>query len=206
MIRSRVDVPCAGSRMVPRPLGEFRLGPGFLDSLDALEGADPQNVAEVVCHVVAGRAHQLHGLQVHQLRQSLGGEARSGCAADRRQSVALCGPGRKRPRRGGCTGGCCPTARSSLTASLCTTTSRCSSNCRAFKVVNAADGCRSSRRRSATSARTRKACDRRTPGCCSQVRSSVPASSPAASTRSIRPFRPGAAFSFHTLCTSGAAL
>lgn len=60
--------------MVPRPLGEFRLGPGFLDSLDALEGADPQNVAEVVCHVVAGRAHQLHGLQVHQLRQSLGGD------------------------------------------------------------------------------------------------------------------------------------
>lgn len=57
------------------PWREFAVGPGFLESLDEVEGVDRSRVAEVVADVVCGRAEDMHVYEVHRLRTGAGGGA-----------------------------------------------------------------------------------------------------------------------------------
>lgn len=57
-----------------RPLGEYVIGPGFLDSLEKLEGIKSEKVADVVFEIVTGLARRLPGREVHHLRTGTGGE------------------------------------------------------------------------------------------------------------------------------------
>lgn len=59
---------------VERPLGEYVLGPRFLESLGKLEGIKPAKVADVVFEIVTGLAPQLPSREVHHLRTGPGGE------------------------------------------------------------------------------------------------------------------------------------
>jgi len=55
------------------PLGEVRLGDGFLDSVRRLQGVDAGKIVEVVAHVAANRAHEIPGVQAHPWRTGDGG-------------------------------------------------------------------------------------------------------------------------------------
>jgi hypothetical protein len=55
------------------PLGEIRLGTGFLASVRGLAGIDPQRIVDVCAHVAANRAHEIPSLEVHQRRTGKGG-------------------------------------------------------------------------------------------------------------------------------------
>jgi hypothetical protein len=55
------------------PLRGYRLGPQFLRSLAALPLRDQGRVPWVCAMVVCGRAHEIRGLQVHQMRTTAGG-------------------------------------------------------------------------------------------------------------------------------------
>lgn len=58
-----------------RPLPDYDLGPGFLDSLDKLDGIKDEKVAEVVFEIVTGVAPQKQSRGVHRLRTGTGPEA-----------------------------------------------------------------------------------------------------------------------------------
>ncbi|HWS59182.1 MAG TPA: hypothetical protein VN257_11625, partial [Actinotalea sp.] len=58
-----------------RPLAPHSVGPGFLASLDAVEGVSRQTVLRVVVEVLTGVAEQLAGREVHRLRTGSGGDA-----------------------------------------------------------------------------------------------------------------------------------
>lgn len=62
------------SEQAERPLPEYLIGPGFLDSLADLEGIKVEKVADVVFEVVTGRAPQIAGREVHHLRTGTGGD------------------------------------------------------------------------------------------------------------------------------------
>lgn len=57
-----------------RPLAEYRLGPVFLASLDALEGVTASKVHDVVVEVLTGIADSMAGRDIHPLRRGLGGD------------------------------------------------------------------------------------------------------------------------------------
>ncbi|MFT3876776.1 MAG: hypothetical protein QM708_10210 [Propioniciclava sp.] len=57
-----------------RPLPDYVIGPGFLDSLAKLEGISEEKVADVVFEVLTGIAAQNSSRRVHQLRSGLGGD------------------------------------------------------------------------------------------------------------------------------------
>lgn len=57
------------------PWREPGLGPDFLDSLERVHGVTRERVVDVCAHVVGGRARELAGLELHQLRASDGGDA-----------------------------------------------------------------------------------------------------------------------------------
>jgi hypothetical protein len=59
-----------------RPLMRMRVGPQFLDSLRALEGADIDKVLEVCAQVAADFAHEIAAREVHQLRAGRSGQPR----------------------------------------------------------------------------------------------------------------------------------
>jgi hypothetical protein len=50
------------------PLKMLRVGPKFLESVQALEAVGAERVVEVCAHVAAGRAHEIPGLHAHPLR------------------------------------------------------------------------------------------------------------------------------------------
>jgi hypothetical protein len=58
------------------PWREVHLGDGFLASLSAVEGIDDDRVAEVAADLVCGRADQMSGYEMHQLRSGAGAEDR----------------------------------------------------------------------------------------------------------------------------------
>jgi hypothetical protein len=58
------------------PLLRMRVGPQFLDSLRALEGADIDKVLEVCAQVAADFAHEIASREVHQLRAGRAGQPR----------------------------------------------------------------------------------------------------------------------------------
>lgn len=53
-----------------RPLVEYDLGPEFLDSVRSIQGVTLDKIADVVVEIVAGRAHEIAGRDLHQLRES----------------------------------------------------------------------------------------------------------------------------------------
>jgi hypothetical protein len=55
-----------------RPLGEYSIGPEFLDSLERTPGVSLPKVADVVFEIVTDRAHEIAGRDLHQLRASAG--------------------------------------------------------------------------------------------------------------------------------------
>jgi hypothetical protein len=57
-----------------RPLPNYTIGPGFLESLDELEGITEEKVADVVFEIVTGLAPQIAGRRVHPLRTGTGGD------------------------------------------------------------------------------------------------------------------------------------
>ena len=57
-----------------RPLGDYVLGPRFLDSLEKLEGIKAEKVADVVFEIATGLAQQLPSREVHHLRTGTGGD------------------------------------------------------------------------------------------------------------------------------------
>jgi hypothetical protein len=75
----RFEVLLTWVRMIPasekpdRPMAEYRLGPDFLPTLDALEGVSRDKVLAVVVEVLTGIAVQKTGRDLHQLRTSDGG-------------------------------------------------------------------------------------------------------------------------------------
>lgn len=62
------------AEQLARPLGEYILGPRFLDSLERLEGIKEAKVADVVFEIVTGLAAQLPSREVHRLRTGPGGD------------------------------------------------------------------------------------------------------------------------------------
>jgi hypothetical protein len=62
------------AEQLARPLGEYILGPRFLDSLERLEGIKEAKVADVVFEIVTGLAAQLPSREVHHLRTGPGGD------------------------------------------------------------------------------------------------------------------------------------
>lgn len=62
------------AEQLARPLGEYVLGPRFLDSLGQLEGIKKAKVADVVFEIVTGLAPQLPSREVHHLRTGPGGD------------------------------------------------------------------------------------------------------------------------------------
>lgn len=63
------------AEQVTRPLGDYTLGPVFLDSLQQTAGTTLDKVADVVFEVVTERAHTLPARDLHQLRESAAGNA-----------------------------------------------------------------------------------------------------------------------------------
>ena len=55
---------------VLRPLTDYRLGPGFLESLATLEGIPRDKVLDVLVEVLTDRAKEIPGRELHQLRES----------------------------------------------------------------------------------------------------------------------------------------
>ncbi|MGH8826178.1 MAG: hypothetical protein ACRDVZ_01005, partial [Jiangellaceae bacterium] len=53
-----------------RPLPAYSLGPDFLESVRQTPGISLEKVADVVVEVVTGRAHEIAGRDLHQLRES----------------------------------------------------------------------------------------------------------------------------------------
>lgn len=68
---SRTPVGEQGAVSLP----DFRIGPHFMASLQQLEGIAADKVADVVFEIVTGRAKGLAGRELHQYRESEGGEA-----------------------------------------------------------------------------------------------------------------------------------
>jgi predicted RNA-binding protein with RPS1 domain len=58
------------------PLLRMRVGPQFLESMRALEGADVEKVLEVCAQVAADFAHEIVSREVHQLRAGRAGQPR----------------------------------------------------------------------------------------------------------------------------------
>ncbi|WGT47158.1 hypothetical protein [Tessaracoccus lacteus] len=54
-------------------LGEYLIGPQFLESVATLEGIKAEKIADVVVEIVTGRASQITGREVHRLRTGTGG-------------------------------------------------------------------------------------------------------------------------------------
>lgn len=57
------------------PFREPTLGPKFLASVDSIEGITLARILEVCAQVVSGRAYEIAGLELHQLRASKGGDS-----------------------------------------------------------------------------------------------------------------------------------
>ena len=57
------------------PFSEPVIGPAFLDSMQRTAGVSRERVLEVCAHVVSGRAAEINSLELHQLRNSEGGDA-----------------------------------------------------------------------------------------------------------------------------------
>jgi hypothetical protein len=55
-----------------RPLGQYDIGPDFLDSLEQTPGVNVAKVADVVFEIVTGRAHEVPGRDLHRMRVSAG--------------------------------------------------------------------------------------------------------------------------------------
>ena len=76
----RYEVHLEWARRIPAaekarlPEGQYRLGPDFLTTLDALDERDRTKAVEVVVDIVTGRVHDLPGRQTHQLRSGSGGD------------------------------------------------------------------------------------------------------------------------------------
>lgn len=62
------------SEQSDRPMVDYDIGPGFLESLERLEGIKVEKVADVVFEIVTGLARQLPGREVHHLRTGSGGD------------------------------------------------------------------------------------------------------------------------------------
>lgn len=58
-----------------RPLPDYDIGPKFLDSVAQLTGVSVDKIADVVFEVVTGRAREVAGRDLHQLRESAAGNA-----------------------------------------------------------------------------------------------------------------------------------
>jgi len=58
-----------------RPLGDPRIGPHFLATLDRIEGVDRAKVVDVVVEILTNLVHELNGREVHQLREGSMGNA-----------------------------------------------------------------------------------------------------------------------------------
>ncbi|WP_050758124.1 hypothetical protein [Xylanimonas cellulosilytica] len=67
-----VEVPATDKP--ERPLGDYDLGPHFLESLDQLQGVPRERVLTVVVWVLTGQARHVNGLQLHRLRTGTGGD------------------------------------------------------------------------------------------------------------------------------------
>lgn len=76
----RHQVVTAWARRTPpaeqphRPLPDFVIGPGFIASIDALEGVTEAKIADVVFEVLTGRADHLASRELHHLRTGKGGD------------------------------------------------------------------------------------------------------------------------------------
>jgi hypothetical protein len=75
----RYDVTHAWALRIPaadkpaRPLTSYSIGPGFLESLERLEGVTRDKVVDVVVEILTGLAAEQPGRGVHQLRGSEAG-------------------------------------------------------------------------------------------------------------------------------------
>jgi hypothetical protein len=75
----RFEVYCEWVRRIPaaekasKPLAEYVLAPGFLESVDELEGISRAKIVAVVVEVLTDQAQYLAGRDVHQLRTGGGG-------------------------------------------------------------------------------------------------------------------------------------
>ena len=67
---------------ITHPLKEMRVGGEFLARLRALEGIGIDKVIEVCAQVASGKAHQIPGREVHQLRTGEGGAPTAERASD----------------------------------------------------------------------------------------------------------------------------
>jgi hypothetical protein len=55
-----------------RPLGDYEIGPDFLDSLERTPGVNVAKVADVVFEIVTGRVQDVPGRELHRVRVSAG--------------------------------------------------------------------------------------------------------------------------------------
>lgn len=79
------------SQRAELPLGDYRFGAGFIDSLEDLEGVSRDKVVDVLVEVATGLVRQIHGRQLHHWRVGQVGpqETRSDGAAAWRCSLQV---------------------------------------------------------------------------------------------------------------------
>ncbi|MET9300651.1 hypothetical protein ABZX66_15120 [Micromonospora aurantiaca] len=75
----RYEVTCEWAQRVPavekatKPLATYVVAPGFLDSIQQMEGISREKVVAVVVEVLTGQAQHIAGRDVHQLRSGSAG-------------------------------------------------------------------------------------------------------------------------------------
>lgn len=73
LVELEYETRYVGDDRIRWPLREYRLNRSFLETVKTIEGLSVEKIAEVSAHVVTGRAHELPGLDVHQLHDGKGG-------------------------------------------------------------------------------------------------------------------------------------
>ncbi len=73
LVQARWATRTPVAEQAARPLPEYGIGAGFIQSLADLEGVSREKVADVVVEVVTGVAPKVAGREVHRLRSGLGG-------------------------------------------------------------------------------------------------------------------------------------
>ncbi len=73
LVQARWATRTPVAEQVARPLPEYGIGAGFIQSLADLEGVSREKVADVVVEVVTGVAPKVAGREVHRPRSGMGG-------------------------------------------------------------------------------------------------------------------------------------
>lgn len=100
----RFEVMLAWARRIPagekasKPLGQFRIGPEFIETLTSTDGIERSKVVDVMVEVACGLAWSIAGRELHQLRTGEHGDAPGRVRADGAACWRTSAAGQRRQR------------------------------------------------------------------------------------------------------------